>query len=236
MCSISASLTDAEQNALSYVGQSRVSEPLPGTHFVSSSLSTLALGKPMVLKNSTFTSLTNVLGKQPVGFSYDFQHDLPTPFSNQLANFTKQLRIHCFPSQHFSKCAIYKGCANLSTMIQHKASEGDGVVVMWQYDQQNPSIYVSSVPWSNLWKDDFDFGQWTIILYWEHKSDSVPEQPNPTDLEDITMPEYGDPDVPMDDKPKDDPQGPSPGPPPRERSRSRDRGDSDASMDDYPED
>ena len=30
----SASLTDAEQNALSYFGQSRVSEPLPGTYFV----------------------------------------------------------------------------------------------------------------------------------------------------------------------------------------------------------
>ena len=82
---------------------------------------------------------------------------------------------------------------------------------MWQHDQQDPSIYISSVPWSNLWKDDFDFGHWTIILYWEHKSDSVPEQPNPPDLEDITMPEYGDPDVPMDDKSNDDPSAPPPG-------------------------
>ena len=37
------SLTEAEQNALSYYGQSRVSEQLPGTCFVSSSLATLAL-------------------------------------------------------------------------------------------------------------------------------------------------------------------------------------------------
>ena len=126
----SASLTDAEQNALSCFGQSRVSEPLPGTHFVSSSLSTLVLGKTMVLKNPALTSLTSILGRQPVGFTYDFQHDLPTPFTNQLVHFIKQLKIHCFASMHFGKCAVYKGCANLSTMIQHKASEGDGVVVM----------------------------------------------------------------------------------------------------------
>ena len=87
-------------------------------------------------------------------------------------------------------------------------------------------------PWSNIWKDDFDFGHWTIILYWEHKSDSVPEPPSPPSLDDVVMPEYGDPDVPMTDKPSDDPPGPPPGimttpkddkPVPRERSRSRDR-------------
>ena len=178
----SASLTDAEQNALSYFGQSRVGEQLPGTSFVSSSLASLALGKPIVLRNTALNSLTQVLNKQPIGFSYDFQHDLPTEFSNQLGHLTKQLRMHCFPSQHFSKCAVYKGCSHQSSQIQHKASDGDGVVIMWQHAQSDPSVHISSVPWSNLWKDDFDFSSWTIVLYWEHKSDSVPEQPNPPDL------------------------------------------------------
>ena len=76
-------------------------------------------------------------------------------------------------------------------------------MVMWQHNKRDPSIYVSSIPWSNIWRDNFDFGQWTIVLFWEHKADSVPEQPNPPDLEDITMPpespEYGDPDLPMDE-------------------------------------
>ena len=53
----SASLTDAEQNALSYFGQSRVGEQLPGTSFVSSSLASLALGKPLVLRNAALNSL-----------------------------------------------------------------------------------------------------------------------------------------------------------------------------------
>ena len=65
----SVSLTDAEQNALSYFGQSRVSEPLPGTHFVASSLSALASGNQTILKNPTLTSLSSVLGRQPVGFT-----------------------------------------------------------------------------------------------------------------------------------------------------------------------
>merc|ERR1711994_1060218 len=59
----SASLTDSEQNALSYFGQSRVSEPLPGTHFAASSLSALANGKQTILKNATLTSLSNILGR-----------------------------------------------------------------------------------------------------------------------------------------------------------------------------
>merc|ERR1712026_9526 len=121
---------------------------------------------------------------------------------------------------------------SLVEWIQHTAVEGDGVVVMWQHDIANPPLHISSVPWSDLWKDNFDFGRWTIVLYWEHTSASVPEQPNPPDLEDVTMPEYGDPDVPMPDQPKDDPPGPptdrpprpgTDGSVPRERSRSRDR-------------
>ena len=144
-----SSLTDAEQNALSYFGQSRVSEELPGTCFVASSLAALALGKPIILRNPVLTSLTNITRTQPVGFSYDFQYDYPTAFSHQLANVTRQLRTVCFPSFNFSKCAFYKGCHHLAARIQHTAVEGDGVVVMWQHDIANPPLHISSVPWSD---------------------------------------------------------------------------------------
>jgi hypothetical protein len=137
--------------------------PCPGIGHVSSSLSAASMTTPVVMTNNTLKQITDLLEKRPLGQYLDFQHSPPTPVVRAAVEMASKLRLVCFPNQGFSKCALFRGCSPAVLQTHTTAAEGDGYVVMWQHGRGG-TIRISSVAWSDFWKDDFDNTKWDIVI------------------------------------------------------------------------
>ena len=170
-----------------------------GRH-VSSSLAAASMTTPIVLTNCSLQQITELIERQPLGHYLEFQNVIPTPATQAASDMASKLRNLCFPNQMFHKCALFRGCRPDVLQTHTTVAEGDGYVVMWKHGQGG-TVKISSVAWSDFWKEDFDTTQWNIVIYWDHKETSIKEDvPTPTENEPMNtdgVPPYDDPDVPM---------------------------------------
>ena len=145
------------------------------------------------------SSSQNIWKKQPLGYQLDFQQATPTPAVLAAVEMASKLRLICFPNQGFNKCALFRGCPPAVLKTDSIVAEGDGYVVIWKHGQGG-TVRISSVAWSDFWKEDFDTTQWNMVIYWDHRETSeedIPTPPTspPTDTDD--PPPFDDPDRPM---------------------------------------
>ena len=151
------------------------------------------------MTNNALKQITDLLEKRPLGQYLDFRHAVSTPAVRAASDMAVKLRLVCFPNQGFSKCALFRGCAPAVLQTHTSVAEGDGYVVMWKHGQGG-TVRISSVAWSDFWKDDFDTKQWNIVVYWGHRDTSKEDTPTPPEdkpMDTDDPPHFDDPDKPM---------------------------------------
>jgi hypothetical protein len=110
----------------------------------------------------------------------------------------RRLRLRCLPKHTFSNVAFVNIMIVETISIRNCTGKKGGrflFVIMWQPEilntrhaprersaNQVQSVFVSSVPLSQLWVESFNPSQWVILLFWATVSASIGDTPAPPAL------------------------------------------------------
>jgi len=130
-----------------------------------------------------------------------FFHNMKGPWPHWLDQDIRILRLHFLPNYVFGKVAMCNRVPFGSISLRDCIAKGEGFIIMWRPSscalpsktasqnerlaprerslEETRSVYVSALPLSQLWAEDFDPCQWIIIMFWAAGESSTGDVPLP---------------------------------------------------------
>ena len=94
------------------------------------------------------------------------------PHEQEISQAAGRIRQHYLPGQEFERAMVLKGTLGKSLTIPETDVEGHAWVVMWQSHRGSLGVRVLPVSKINVQDRSFDPTAWTIVVFWQEKTES----------------------------------------------------------------